>query len=179
MHFYLSDLSFVIWSLQPHYIYDMDSIGARSSKSDKVNYITQMLCHAHMSFGELIRAWIECTPGEPTGKARQFKARQLLDIIWDDMLPLFEKTDTFQERVTAPSRLSSRSWSSFNKTPERLEDMIHLWILKKSTSTKYTMRLKCMNRGFCVLSKGPLLLKGQTSIPGKIDLVGLLQLQLY
>jgi len=87
----------------------MDSIGARSSKSDKVNYITQMLRHAHMSFGELIRAWIECTSGEPTGKARQFKARQLLDIIWDDMLPLFEKTDTFQERVTAPSRLSSRS----------------------------------------------------------------------
>jgi hypothetical protein len=78
----------------------MDSIGAKSSKSDKVNYITQMLRHAHMSFGELIRAWIECTPGEPTGKARQFKARQLLDIIWDDMLPLFEKTDTFQERVT-------------------------------------------------------------------------------
>lgn len=60
-----------------------------------------MLRHAHMSFGELIRAWIECTPGGPTGKARQLKARQLLDIIWDyDMLPLFEKTDTFQERVT-------------------------------------------------------------------------------
>jgi hypothetical protein len=81
MHFYLSDQSFVIWSLQPHYIYDMDSIGARSSKSDKVNYI--------------IIWWGHRLPGEPTGKARQFKARQLLDIIWDDMLPLFEKTDTF------------------------------------------------------------------------------------
>ena len=40
-------------------------------------------------------------PGEPTGKAHQLKARQLLDIIWDDdMLPLFENTDTFQESVT-------------------------------------------------------------------------------
>jgi hypothetical protein len=61
----------------------------------------QMLRNAHMSFGELIRAWIECTPGTPTGKARQLKAQQLIDIIWDDdMLPLFEKIDTFLERIT-------------------------------------------------------------------------------
>lgn len=53
--------------------------------------------------------------------------------------------------------------------------MIHLWILKKSTSTRYTMRLKRMDRGFCVLSKGPLLLKGWTNISGMMTL---LQLQL-
>jgi len=79
----------------------MESIGTRTSRSDKVNDIMEMLRHAHMSFGDLIRAWIECTPGAPTGKARQIKAQQLVDIIWDDdMLPLFEKTDTFKERVT-------------------------------------------------------------------------------
>ena len=79
----------------------MDSTGTGSSRSDKVNFVMQMLRHARMSFGDLIRAWIECTPGAPTGKARQLKARQVLDIIWDDdMMPLFEKTDTFHERVT-------------------------------------------------------------------------------
>jgi hypothetical protein len=79
----------------------MESIGTRSSRSDKVNDIMQMLRHAHMSFGDLIRAWIECTPGAPTGKARQMKAQQLVDIIWDDdMLPLFEKTDIFKDRIT-------------------------------------------------------------------------------
>ena len=61
----------------------------------------QMLRSARMSFGDLIRAWIECTSGQLTGKAHQLKARELLDIIWDDdLLPLFEQTDTFQERVT-------------------------------------------------------------------------------
>jgi hypothetical protein len=60
-----------------------------------------MLRRSHTTFANLVRAWIESTPGEPTGRARQQRAKQLLDLIWDeDMLPLFERTDTFQERVT-------------------------------------------------------------------------------
>jgi hypothetical protein len=38
---------------------------------------------------------------EATGKSRQAKAKQVIDVIWDDdMLPLFEKTETFNQLVT-------------------------------------------------------------------------------
>ena len=53
----------------------------------------------------LVKRWlvIEDTAGDDRGRLRQGKAKQLLDLIWDDedgLLPLFEKTETFQERVT-------------------------------------------------------------------------------
>jgi hypothetical protein len=61
-----------------------------------VNLICHILRRSGLSFGDLIRAWIESAPGKATGKARQAKAKQVIDIIWnDDMLPLFEEIETF------------------------------------------------------------------------------------
>ena len=47
---------------------------------------------------------MEDTPGDTTGLARQRKAKQVLDLIWEEdneLLPLFEKTESFPERIMA------------------------------------------------------------------------------
>ena len=79
----------------------LEQMNSRLSLNQKLDLILHILRRSRTTFADLVRAWIESTPGEPTGRARQQKAKQLLDPIWDeDMLPLFERTDTFQERVT-------------------------------------------------------------------------------
>jgi len=79
----------------------LEQIDSPISLDEKLDLIICLLRRSRTTFADLVRAWIESTPGEPTGRARQHKAKQLLDIIWDeDMLPLFEVTDTFSERVT-------------------------------------------------------------------------------
>jgi hypothetical protein len=79
----------------------LQHINTRTSKTEKVNLICHILRPSGLSFGDLIRAWIESAPGKATGKARQAKAKQVIDVIWnDDMLPLFEEMETFNELVT-------------------------------------------------------------------------------
>ena len=70
----------------------------RTSKTEKVNLICYILRRSGLTFGDLIKAWIESTSGEAR---RQAKAKQVINVIWNDgMLPLFEKTETFNELVT-------------------------------------------------------------------------------
>lgn len=63
-----------------------------------------MLRQSHASFIP-IKIWIEDVAGDGQGRLRQKKAKQLLDLIWDgdkdSLLPLFERTEAFQERVAA------------------------------------------------------------------------------
>jgi len=47
---------------------------------------------------------MEDTSGDTTGLLRQRKAKQVLDLIWEEdheLLPLFEKTESFPERIMA------------------------------------------------------------------------------
>jgi hypothetical protein len=72
------------------------------SLSQKLRIFKRVLRQSHQSFILLVKTWIEDTAGDDRGRLRQGKAKQLLDLIWDDedgLLPLFEKTETFQERV--------------------------------------------------------------------------------
>jgi hypothetical protein len=138
----------------------MESIGARSSRSDKVSFIMQMLRNAHMSFGELIRAWIECqcTPGAPTGKARQLKARQLLDIIWDDdMLPLFEEIDEFQERVTDSTiKVIQSELKQLQQNTRAFGKYDPCVNIEEINFRKVYSEIEEHGPSLCVLSKGPL-----------------------
>ena len=79
-----------------------------------------MLRQYHQSFILPVKTWIEDTAGDDRGRLRQGKAKQLLDLIWDDgkdgLLPLFEKTETFQERVaTSTVKIIRSELSVLNK----------------------------------------------------------------
>jgi hypothetical protein len=82
-----------------------------------------------------------------TGKARQLKARQLLDNIWDDyMLPLFEKTDTFQERITDSTVKVIQS--ELKQLQEKTRAFGKYDPSVNIEEEKYTMRSKSMDLGF-------------------------------
>ena len=95
---------------QELYQLGMSLSNAKTTQKQKLDLINLLLRRSHLTFIDLVRAWLENAGGEPTGKARQAKARQLLDLVWDeDLLPLFEKTDTFEERTTGSATKVVRS----------------------------------------------------------------------
>ena len=74
------------------------------SLNEKLELFKRVLRKSHQTFSDLIKAWIHDTPGDNChGPLRQRKAKQIVDlIIWQDeneLLPLFEKTESFNERV--------------------------------------------------------------------------------
>jgi len=72
------------------------------SLSEKLGIFKRILRQSHQSFNDLIKAWIDDTAGDDHGPLRQRKAKQILDLIWEDengLLSVFEKTESFQERV--------------------------------------------------------------------------------
>jgi hypothetical protein len=73
------------------------------SFGDKLAIFRRILRQSHQSFDDFIKAWIRDTAGDAYhGTGRQKKAKQILDIIWEDeneLLPLFENTESFKERV--------------------------------------------------------------------------------
>ena len=75
----------------------------RKSLNEKLELFKRVLRKSHQTFSDLIKAWIHDTPGDNChGPLRQRKAKQIVDLIWQDengLLPLFEKTESFNERV--------------------------------------------------------------------------------
>lgn len=73
------------------------------SFGDKLAIFRRILRQSHQSFDDFIKAWIRDTAGDTYhGTGRQKKAKRILDIIWEDeneLLPLFENTESFKERV--------------------------------------------------------------------------------
>jgi hypothetical protein len=101
------------------------------SLSQKLGIFKRVLRQSHQSFILLVETWIEDTAGGDRGRLRQGKAKQLLDLIWDDdedgLLPLFEKTETFQERVTTSTvKIIHSELSVLNKEAKMFENLIHL-----------------------------------------------------
>jgi len=79
-----------------------------------------VLRQSRQPFILLVKTWIEDTARDDRGRLRQGKAKQLLDLIWDDdedgLLPLFEKTETFEERVaTSTVKIIRSDLSALNK----------------------------------------------------------------
>ena len=79
---------------------------------EKQQILKRVMRQSHISFCQLIKSWIEDTLGETTGPLRRKKAKQILDLIWEEengLLPLFEKTESFPERVMASAASIIRS----------------------------------------------------------------------
>jgi hypothetical protein len=71
------------------------------SLSEKLDIFKCVLRQSHQTFDDLIKAWIHDTPGGNYGSLRQREANRILDLIWQNesrLLPLFEKTESFQEK---------------------------------------------------------------------------------
>ena len=76
------------------------------------NIFKRILRQSHQPFSNLIKAWIDDTAGVDRGPLRQRKAKQILGLIWqneNELLPLFEKSDSFRERVTTSAANVIRS----------------------------------------------------------------------
>jgi hypothetical protein len=82
------------------------------SLSEKLEIFKRVLRQSHQTFDDLIKAWIHDTPGDNYGPLRQRKANRILDLIWQDesgLLPLFEKTESFKERIAISTAKVIRS----------------------------------------------------------------------
>jgi hypothetical protein len=80
----------------------MEQFAGRSF-DDKLAIFRRILRQSHQSFNDFIKAWMHDTAGDTDyGPLRQKKAKKILDLIWQDeneLLPLFENTESFKERV--------------------------------------------------------------------------------
>jgi hypothetical protein len=84
----------------------------RRSIGEKQRILKRVMRQSHISFCQVVKSWIEDAPGDTTGPLRQRKAKQILDLIWEEeneLLPLFEKTESFPERVMASAAYIIRS----------------------------------------------------------------------
>jgi hypothetical protein len=84
----------------------------RRSVGEKQRILKRVMRQSHISFCQVVKTWIEDAPGDTTGPLRQRKAKQILDLIWEEeneLLPLFEKTESFPERVMASAANIIRS----------------------------------------------------------------------
>ncbi|KAN0079238.1 hypothetical protein V8E54_004452 [Elaphomyces granulatus] len=82
------------------------------SLSEKLEIFKRVLRQSHQTFDDLIKAWIHDTPGDNYGPLRQRKANRILDLIWQDesgLLPLFERTESFKERIATSTAKVIRS----------------------------------------------------------------------
>jgi len=74
------------------------------SVDEKQRVLKRVMRQSHIPFCQIIKSWMEDTSGDTTGLLRQRKAKQVLDLIWEEdneLLPLFEKTESFPERIMA------------------------------------------------------------------------------
>jgi hypothetical protein len=74
------------------------------SVNEKQRVLKQVMRQSHLPFCQIIKSWMEDTPGDTTRLRRRMKAKQVLDLIWkedNELLPLFEKTKSFPERMMA------------------------------------------------------------------------------
>jgi hypothetical protein len=84
----------------------------RRSVSEKQRILKRVMRQSHIPFCQFIKSWIEDTSGDTAGLLRQRKAKQILDLIWEEengLLPLFEETQSFPERVMASAANIIRS----------------------------------------------------------------------
>ena len=133
---------------------------------------------SHQTFSDLIKAWIHYTPGDNChGPLRQRKAKQIVDLIWQDengLLPLFEKTESFNERVATSTVKVIRSEPDVLNTSvkafgrfggDNVRDLrpigarsYNIYILlEASESTEFIKGIRIQGRGAFEASKGSML----------------------
>jgi len=111
----------------------------RKSLNEKLELFKRVLRKSHQTFSDLIKAWIHDTPGDNChGPLRQRKAKQIVDLIWQDengLLPLFEKTESFNERVaTSTVKVIRSKLDVLNTSVKAFVDLVGITFLMYAIS---------------------------------------------